>query len=176
MKVDILEKIAGIQIFYEFEGQGIFLRFSLLVFLGIFIIVPKYDFDDQRVRELVDRDELRGKIMGNLSFEAVFGPIVSRLGQLEDPALDAPDGSPRGNCDVVLKDRLLRHLYWEEIGPQLEGRSDCAKVRPGRKFSGLDSELFHAIYEIILRLVGDTNVQSRWDILEEYALIQMRLE
>lgn len=139
MKANILEEIASIQILDEFEGQGVFLRFLLLLFLDIVIIILKYDLDHQGVRELVNCNKLRGRVVGDFSLETVLGPIVGRLSQFEDPTLDAPDGSSRGDRDIILKDRLLRQFYGEEVCPQLETGPDGAKVRPGRKVRGLDS-------------------------------------
>ena len=112
--------------------------------------------------------------MGNVSLEAVLGPIGSRFGQLEDPALNTLDSGTRGDCDVVLEDRFLWYLDRKEVGPHLEGGPNGAKVRPKREVRRFDSKLFHAIYEIILRFVGDTSVQSRRDVLEEYTAVQVR--
>lgn len=109
--------------------------------------------------------------MRDLSFEAVCGPIVGRLGQLEDPTLDALDSNTGGNCDIVLKDRPLRQFYWEEVGPELETRTDGAKIRPRGKVRRPDGHLFHARYEVILRIVRNASVQSRRDVLEEYTIV-----
>ena len=169
-----LDEVAGIQFLHEFKGQGILLRFLFLLLLGIFVFFHKSELDDQWVWELVDGDEFRGKVMCNLSLEAVLGPIVGRLGQLEDPTLNTPDGNSRGDRDVILEECLLRQLYWEKVGPHLETLSDGAKVRPRRQVGWLDGHLFHAGNELILRLVRQTSVDSRRDVCSEYAAFQMR--
>ena len=180
MEAGVLEEIISVQIFYEFESQGIFLRFLfLLVFdifniFDIFVIVLENNLDDQRIRELVNRNELRGEVVSNLPLEAVLGPIIRRLGQLEDPTLNALDGGTRGDCDVILVEGLLRQFYGEEVGPELEVRSNGAKVRPKREIRWFDSEPLHAFNELILRFVCNTSVHCSWDILEEDTALQMR--
>ena len=174
--MDVLEKVVGVQILHEFKGQGILLWFLFLLVLGIFVLVRKDYLDNQRVWELANSNELRGKVVCDLSLETVLGPIVSLLGQVEDPAPDALYGDTRSDCDIILEERPLRQLYWEKVGPQLECRSDGAKVRSRGEVCRLDSHLFHAGYKLILRLVRNTGVQSRRHVLGEYARFQVRLE